>query len=740
MKRKKLQGVEVEDKHIQFLLRGPKKLGEENPVDWLPEAQWAACCALGELEEFSKFPSDLVEAAPRFKEWFNHVSPETEKLPLDWAGLDRSPFLKMLVVRSLRPDRMTSMLSSYVGSVLPNGTAYIECDSTKNFLEVVDESIGDSTTVTPLYFILSPGADVVSDLDKLAAKYGFNKGAEYHNVSMGQGQDVIAMEYLDLAHRNGHWVILNNVHLMPRWLIELEKKLDTFAAEGSNEKFRLFLTSDPSKAIPIGLLNRCIKLTNEPPSGLKANLKRAVSFFSKDYIEELDSKTKSILFGLCYFHAVLIERKLYGPLGFNMMYPFAIGDLRDSAVCLSNYMENATGGKIPWEDLKYLFGEIMYGGHIVNDFDRTLANGYLDSIMKEELLDESEMYPYAGDEKETFKAPAPCSSDKQIEHIDLEMKNDTPIAFGLHPNAEIDFRTKQSDTMFETIMEMQPRDGGGGGDGLSPQHVAENTLNDILERFGEKKFDTEEISRSLDEVGPFQNVFIQECSAMNVLLTEIKRSLAELNLGFAGELTMSDAMEGLMNNLFLDKVPDKWKKLSWPTLRTLPAWLVDLQKRFQQLEEWTANPADVPKVTWLSGLINPQSFLTAIAQVAAQRNKWELDKLVVNTEVTKRQLEEVDAPSRDGALIYGLYLQGGRWDMQNGVIDKSKPKEMFSPMPVMNCKAVSAEKAEAAGIYQCPCYKTVQRGPTYIFQAQLKTKSPAARWVLAGVALVADIL
>lgn len=55
----------------------------------------------------------------------------------------------------------------------------------------------------------------------------------------------------------------------------------------------------------------------------------------------------------------MMERKLYGPMGFNMMYPFSIGDLRDSAVCLTNYMENSGGGKIPWQDLKYIFGEIM---------------------------------------------------------------------------------------------------------------------------------------------------------------------------------------------------------------------------------------------------------------------------------------------------------------------------------------------------------------------------------------------
>lgn len=107
------------------------------------------------------------------------------------------------------------------------------------------------------------------------------------------------MSCLELAHRNGHWVILNNIHLMPSWLIELEKKLDEFALEGSHEKFRLYLSSDPSNAIPIGVLSRCIKLTNEPPAGLKANLKRAFANFSREYIEEVNERTLSFGVGAC---------------------------------------------------------------------------------------------------------------------------------------------------------------------------------------------------------------------------------------------------------------------------------------------------------------------------------------------------------------------------------------------------------------------------------------------------------
>ena len=56
---------------------------------------------------------------------------------------------------------------------------------------------------------------------------------------------------------------------------------------------------------------------------------------------------------MCAFHAVLGERKRFGSKGYNMMYPFSLGDLRDSTIVLSNYMENAPS-KIPWADLRYV--------------------------------------------------------------------------------------------------------------------------------------------------------------------------------------------------------------------------------------------------------------------------------------------------------------------------------------------------------------------------------------------------
>jgi len=408
-------------------------------------------------------------------------------------------------------------------------------------------------------------------------------------------------------------------------------------------------------------------------------------------------------------------------------------------VCLNNYMEASGGGKIPWADLRYIFGEIMYGGHIVNDFDRLLANEYLAWYMKDELLDEAEMFPFVDpSQKEiSFKAPSAPSFQQGLDHIEDGLKQETPLAFGLHPNAEIDFRTTQSDNLFKTLLDLQPRDGGAGEAGLSPQDVARAAMDMIRDQFGEKKYDSEDVSRSLEEQGPFQNAFLQEIERMNELLTEMARSLHELSLGFAGELTMSESMEGLQDSLFSDRVPGKW--MAWPSLRMLAEWCVDVKARCEQLDEWVANPMELPDIVWLSGLINPSSFLTAICQVSAQKNQLELDKLVVQTDTQKVNSDGIEGASADGNYIHGLSMQGARWEMATGVLERSKPKEMYCAMPVINCRAILSERLNMANTYSCPCYQTNQRGPTYIFSAQLKTKVPPGQWCLAGVGLIMDI-
>jgi dynein heavy chain len=223
---------------------------------------------------------------------------------------------------------------------------------------------------------------------------------------------------------------------------------------------------------------------------------------------------------------------------------------------VNNYLEN--NSKVPWDDLKYIIGEIMYGGHVVEDWDRRTVAMYLESYFKEELLEGIEYFP-------GFPSPPSGLNHKQtMAYIEESFPTETPLAFGLHPNAEIGFKLRETESMCSAILSLQPRDGGG-EEGSSVEDKAKTVLDDLVDRLPEQ-FDMEDIRGRAEEITPYVMVAIQEAERMNVLLAEMKRSLAELDLGLKGDLTMSDPMEKLMNAL-ADGAVYAWRS-AWNSSRS----------------------------------------------------------------------------------------------------------------------------------------------------------------------------
>ncbi len=161
------------------------------------------------------------------------------------------------------------------------GTKYVEGRAVE-----FSKSYEESGPGTPMFFILSPGVDPLKDVEKQGKKLGFNTDSRnFHNISLGQGQEVVAEQAMDLAAKDGHWVILQNIHLVAKWLASLEKKMELYSTD-SNESYRLFISAEPAgtrdaHVIPQGILETSIKITNEPPTGMFANLHKALDNFTQ---------------------------------------------------------------------------------------------------------------------------------------------------------------------------------------------------------------------------------------------------------------------------------------------------------------------------------------------------------------------------------------------------------------------------------------------------------------------------
>jgi len=379
------------------------------------------------------------------------------------------------MMRCFRPDRMTYAVTTFIEEKL-------HPKYTENRTVPFATSYEETGPGTPVFFILSPGVDPLKDVEAVGKKLGFTfDNRNFHNVSLGQGQEIVAEQAMELAAKEGHWVILQNIHLVAKWLPALEKALEKYS-EGSDPRFRMFVSAEPAGTraghiIPQGILESSIKITNEPPTGILANLHKALDNFDQNTLEmcSRENEFKSILNSLCYFHAVVCERRKFGPQGWNRSYPFNVGDLTISVDVLYNYLE--ANSKVPWDDLRYLFGEIMYGGHITDDWDRKLCRTYLQEYMHPDQL-EGELYLAPG-------YAVPPNSDYKGYHlyIDENLPPESPYLYGLHPNAEIGVLTQTSEELFKTLLEMQPKDsGGGGGGGMSMEDKVKSILDDIMDK------------------------------------------------------------------------------------------------------------------------------------------------------------------------------------------------------------------------------------------------------------------
>lgn len=92
-----------------------------------------------------------------------------------------------------------------------------------------------------------------------------------------------------------------------------------------------------------------------------------------------------------------------------------------------------------------------------------------------------------------------------------------------------------------------------------------------------------------------------------------------------------------------------------------------------------------------------------------------------------------------GAYVHGLYMEGARWDMQTGMINEARLKDLAPAMPVIFLKAIPVDRQDMRNIYECPVYKTKQRGPTFVWTFNLKSKEKPSKWILGGVALLLQV-
>lgn len=138
----------------------------------------------------------------------------------------------------------------------------------------------------PLIFVLSTGSDPFGAFQRFAAEMGYTE--KLKSISLGQGQGPVAETMIHSAVETGDWIFLQNCHLATSWMLSMERIVLNIAENAAkvNKTFRLFMSSMPSKSFPVAVLQNSVKVTNEPPKGLRANMKRAFAEMTEEFFEE----------------------------------------------------------------------------------------------------------------------------------------------------------------------------------------------------------------------------------------------------------------------------------------------------------------------------------------------------------------------------------------------------------------------------------------------------------------------
>uniref|UniRef100_A0A7S3HTS3 Dynein heavy chain n=1 Tax=Spumella elongata TaxID=89044 RepID=A0A7S3HTS3_9STRA len=745
----------LDSAEVRFFLQGSTSmdLAEPNPFSWLSDRAWNDILALDHMPAFKGFKDEYKVDGKKWEAVMESNTPAM--LVNEMVGDKYDTFKKLCILRCVRPDVVVPSVQNFIAEAM--GVKFIEPPQFD-----MKECFGDSKCTTPLIFVLTPGAAPMNELSKLAEDMGF--GSKLLAISLGQGQGPIAENAIQDAADKGTWVCLQNCHLSISWMPQLEKICEEFSEDTLHPNFRLWLTSEPSPSFPAFVLQNGVKMTMEPAKGMRANLLGSLQQVDDAQFDTCARRNefKKMLFGLCFFHASVRERRKFGPLGWNIQYVFSPPDLRISMDQLRIFLNDLKpSDPIPFAALAYLVGECNYGGRVTDDKDRRCIMNILDDFYTPKVLDETYKFSDSG----TYFAPPPGTLENFREYVRSLPFHEGPEVFGLHDNANISCAISETNALLDTALSLQPRSLG--GEGKSWGETLDDLAKDISSRLP-PMFDIEKalIMFPVRYDESMNTVLTQELIRFNRLIEEVTITLTDVQKAIKGLVLMSMELEQMGNSMVIGKVPALWASVAYPSLKPLGPWVTDLLDRITFLNDWMTKGTS-PNVFWVSGFFFTQAFITGTLQNFARKYATPIDKAEFDFRVLTRSEMKVavDQKPKDGAYMRGLFLEGARWDFDHHFITESLPRELFIAMPFIHLEpkmradvpVVEGVPEQYTGsvngtahVYMCPVYKTSFRQGTLsttghstnfvmFIRVPMAKEHKQKHWIKRGVAMLTQL-
>jgi dynein heavy chain len=688
-----------------------------NPApEWLAAKSWDEICKLSDISIFKSYKEEFASNAGDYKKIYDSLNPQDEFFPgsfADFSGLER-----LCLLRTVRPDKLILAIQDFVSKMM--GDKFIKPPPFD-----LQACYADSSAIVPLVFILSAGSDPMGAVFRA----GEQLKTTVDPISLGQGQGPKAEKLIQRARQKGTWVVLQNCHLAPSWMTTLEKICEDLDPDDTHPGFRLWCTTYPSDVFPVTVLQNGVKMTNEPPKGLRANLLGSFNsdpIANEEYFNHFANQLNNpsakekhfqfhrLIFGLCFFHANVQERRLYGPLGWNIPYEFNESDLRISLQQLKLFLDE--NEFVPFKALIYTAGECNYGGRVTDDKDRRTLLCILKRFYNPLILQEEYKFSPSG----VFQVPKEDGNHGfYLEYIDQLPLIASPEIFGLHDNATLTKDQNDTNLLLNSILDTESSSTSSASssddkkDGekkeekkMTKEDTISSTANDIFNKLP-ANFDMEyaQLKYPVLWEESMNTVLCQELIRFNNLLSLMKSSLENIQKAVKGLVVMSSELEVLGNALFVNRIPLLWKSRSYPSLKPLAGYISDQQERLKFFSDWLMEKP--PTVFWISGFFFTQAFLTGAAQNYARKYTIPIDDVVFDFDM--KDEDSFPSQPKDGVYTYGLFLEGARWEKSTHLLAESQPKVLFTLAPIMHWVPYRKADIPQYPHYKCPVYKTSDR-------------------------------
>jgi dynein heavy chain len=449
-----------------------------------------------------------------------------------------------------------------------------------------------------------------------------------------------------------------------------------------------------------------------------------------------------LLFGFCFFHAVAQDRRKFGPIGWNIPYGFTQADLMTNRKQLMAFVNQYD--ETPYKVLNYLGAAINYGGRVTDDKDKRLISSILRTYINEDLVLNGQEYKFSN--SGTYYCPDAENVQQYMEYIQGLPLNPAPEAFGMDPNCAITTAQAESMAILEGMLTVSAKGGSGAG-GKSMAEVMDETAEMVQNKIPELfPLDVVELNYPTMYSESLNTVIKQECLRYNKLIKEMVSTLREFRRALKGLVLMSADLDQLGKEMYNNFVPTLWGAKGFLSLKPLSAWIYELIERIEFLDNWFKG--GTPPVYWVSGFFFPQAFFTATLQNYARKDKIAIDIISlafsIRDDIPVEDFKKYPNRPENGVLGYGMFLEGARWCFEKHTIAHSRPKELYTSLPMLNFVPVADRVVPSlAECYMCPLYKVLSRKGTllttghstnFVMNLELPSSHDQDHWIKAGVA------